>query len=165
MYSKFSTKQLADYYGVCAEVVRKKLHEYEIPLRKPGGTKSFFISKNELEELYQKYSMNQIAVILGVGETVVFKRIKEYGIVLQGSENGGHRNAKGKVFSDEHVKNLSLCRIGKNLAADNPNWKGGMVSLTCQQCGNPYHVIPARKEKSKYCSNACKIKSNRSYQI
>jgi len=37
----------------------------------------------------------------------------------------------------------------------NPNWRGGATKLTCLDCHNTYHVIPARAVISKYCSRLC----------
>lgn len=41
----------------------------------------------------------------------------------------------------------------------NPNWKGGMVTLICQQCNNTYTVIPCRIATSKTCSRLCHNRS------
>jgi 5-methylcytosine-specific restriction endonuclease McrA len=41
--------------------------------------------------------------------------------------------------------------------AQNPNWKGGMVTLQCLQCRRDYKVIPCRQFNSKYCSKPCRI--------
>lgn len=37
----------------------------------------------------------------------------------------------------------------------NVNWKGGKVTLTCQECGKEYQTWPYLKDKSKYCSKEC----------
>ena len=38
---------------------------------------------------------------------------------------------------------------------NNPHWKGGMVTISCKQCGNGIEVIPAHVEKRQFCSTAC----------
>lgn len=40
--------------------------------------------------------------------------------------------------------------------SNNPNWKGGMVTLSCAQCGKEFQVVPAKAEKARYCSVECK---------
>lgn len=42
----------------------------------------------------------------------------------------------------------------------NPNWKGGLLSKECQQCGKPYQVKRAHAS-SKFCSLQCVGKSQR----
>lgn len=38
---------------------------------------------------------------------------------------------------------------------NNPNWKGGLVEITCVHCSSVFIVKPARAEKAKYCSIQC----------
>lgn len=126
LYQFYSCSQIGEQKGVCAEVVRRLLHKHQIPLGKRGGRRSFDPPKNELERLYQSMSMKAISEHYGVGETVVFKRLKEHGIELK--EHKNHRLKPGRIFSEEHKRNISLS--GKARAAygpANPNWKGGLT--------------------------------------
>lgn len=78
--------------------------------------------------MYQKWSALEIAEKLGVGQTVVWKRLKEFGITLEGYEHGGHRRKTGRIFSDEHRKNLSIALRKLNRSGERAgNWKGGMT--------------------------------------
>ena len=113
------------------------------------------ISKDRLNNLYQKHSMREIAEIIGCGQTLIFNRIKEYKITLKGFEKGGHRKKTGKIFSEEHRKNLSLANTTK--AGDqNPNWKGGKIEIICLNCIKPFPVIRARKNTAKFCGYKCR---------
>lgn len=77
--------------------------------------------QEELRALYKKMSMKKIADHYGVGETVVFMRLKEYGI---GGIDRADRMA-GVPKTMEHRVALSRARVGKQLGAKNPNWRGG----------------------------------------
>lgn len=153
-YEHMTTKEIAELHGVSQEWVRKLLVKYGIEARPATARRTFEISKERLQALYSEHSLREIAFMFGVGETVVFKRVKEYGIKLD--EN--HRERKGKVFSEEHRKNLQLAQIGLQRGEKNPNWKGGVTpehirgraraiygmwkkaalkaaNSTCQRCG------------------------------
>lgn len=123
-----STYEIAAHYKVGSETVRKALIGFGIKRRKRGPVRSFNPPKGELEKLYQAKSMRQIADHYGVGEVVVWKRLQEHGIKLRGFEEGGHRSKTGKTFSKEHVKNMSLSRIGKRAGDKHHNWKGGIAA-------------------------------------
>lgn len=45
-------------------------------------------------------------------------------------------------------------------ASNNPNWKGGKVVIECELCGKERKVVPAKVEKSKYCSRSCSSKAS-----
>ena len=68
---------------------------------------------------------------------------------------------KGEPLPDSWKANMK----GKNtvppgLSGDNHyNWKGGPVSLTCQNCNEMFQVKPYRANTAKYCSRACKIQA------
>jgi 5-methylcytosine-specific restriction endonuclease McrA len=117
--------------------------------------RKFNISKEELNRLYQRHSMAEIAKIKGVGETVIHKRIHEYGITLEGVGRGGHRKKKGKVFTEEHRKNISAAMQGRIDGENNPNWKGGPLEKQCLNCKKEFKVTQARNETAKFCSNKC----------
>ena len=38
---------------------------------------------------------------------------------------------------------------------DNPNWKGGLVTLTCKICGKEFKVKRNRKDTAKFCCYKC----------
>jgi predicted DNA-binding protein YlxM (UPF0122 family) len=160
LYQQYTMQEIADMHGVSQEIVRRRIHEYDIAARKTGPSRAFRPSKDELDTLYQTMSMAQIAEHFGVGETVVFKRLKEYGITLRGFEGGGHRKKTGKKFTQEHCANLSASLTGKMAGEGNPRWKGGsteenlrlrrtgayikwkrgalqLAGNKCQQCGAP----------------------------
>lgn len=126
LYQFYSCEKIGKMHGVNAETVRKRLHEHGIDPQKVGGRRAFNPPKEILHDLYQQMSMRAIAEKFGVGETVVFKRLHEHGITLKDHENGGHRLKVGRVFSDEHKRNISLAQTGKKVGQKNPNWKGGV---------------------------------------
>lgn len=126
LYQFYSCAQIAKMHGVNPETVRKRLHQYEIPLGKIGGRRAFDPPKEVLQELYQAKSMREIAEHFGVGETVVFKRLKEHGIEL--AQHGNHRLKPGRIFSDEHKQNIRKSLIARVAYGEkNPNWKGGLT--------------------------------------
>lgn len=127
LYKTQSTASIGAMYGVCAEIVRRRLHELGIKPRKRGAVRQFDPDPEELRTLYQASSMAEIATCYGVGETVVWKRLKEHGIDLHGFENGGHRLKPGRVFSERHRKAISRSMRGKTGPA-NRNWKGGRAT-------------------------------------
>lgn len=45
----------------------------------------------------------------------------------------------------------------------NPNWKGGLYSKFCWQCGASFAVKYCRKDKARFCSLACANKYQTSY--
>ena len=45
-------------------------------------------------------------------------------------------------------------QYGKN----NPNWKGGTVEQTCEQCGKTFKVKPNMVGKTRFCSRDCMAK-------
>jgi transposase len=125
LYQTHSCAQIGAKYGVCAEIVRRKLHEYGIdPSAKTR--RSFDPPKKVLEALYQTKSMREIAGHFGVGETVVFQRLKEHGITLK--EHINHRLKTGKAFSESHKAAIRAAHRAKAAFGDkNPNWKGGLT--------------------------------------
>jgi len=137
LYKDHSTQGIADICDVSAEIVRRRLHEYGIKVRKNTPDRTFNPTKIELEGLYQKHSMKQIANIYGVGETVIWKRLKEHNIKLDGYENGGHRKKTGREFTQAHRENLRKSQEGKWVNEKNPNWKGGVhqENLKARQTG------------------------------
>lgn len=131
LYQFYSCEKIGRQFGVCAEVVRRKLHEYDIPAQKRGGRRAFDPPKEVLESLYQKQSMQAIAKTFGVGETVVFKRLKEHGIELK--EHKNHRLKPGRVFSETHKRNIRASLIERAAYGEqNPNWKGGLTEKNRQ---------------------------------
>ncbi|GEM_PF-5256696 len=125
--------------------------------------RNFNPPREELERLYQTLSMKQIAKHYGVGETVVHKRIHEHGIVLEGVGKGGHRKKTGKIFSKEHLANLSKAHSARlaGLAPElRPNWKGGPVQIQCAYppCGKLFTVVRARKDTARYCCHSHRSK-------
>lgn len=164
IYRNHSTVEIGRMYGVCAEIVRRRLHEFGIKTRKRGGRRQFDPPAKELERLYQKHSMREIAEKFGVGETVVFKRLTEHGITLRGYEKGGHRLKPGRTFSPEARQNMSKSKRGRWTGDKNPNWKGGvhyknirlrasaeykqwryealdLKGFKCEQCGIAQHSV------------------------
>src|SRR3954451_3629906 len=53
--------------------------------------------------------------------------------------------------------NYSLNDTVLGLGADNPNYKGGKVKVTCQQCETEFEVKPAvvKRGGGKFCSRSC----------
>ncbi len=127
LYEAHSTQAIAKKLGVNPETVRKRLHKLGVKMRPRGSIRTFVPSKQELEAEYQSKSMRQIADKYGVGETVVWKRLNEFGIKLHDYENGGHRLKPGRIFSDEHRRNIGLSMRGK-VGPLNRNWKGGKTA-------------------------------------
>ncbi len=41
-----------------------------------------------------------------------------------------------------------------HLGSGNPNWKGGNIDRTCEQCGKVFQVKPCRR-KARFCSLPC----------
>lgn len=72
---------------------------------------------------------------------------------VEGKDN--HFCSKECFHKWEKGKNFSYPKEGTLSRSNNPNWKGGKVKLTCEQCGEKFKVIPAKKETSKYCSKEC----------
>lgn len=131
LYQFQSCEKIGKQYGVCAEIVRRKLHEFGIATMKRGGRRSFDPAKEVLEALYQDKTMLEIANHFGVGETVVFKRLKEHGI--EQKEHINHRLKVGRVFSDTHKQNIRKSLIARVAYGDkNPNWKGGLTIKNLQ---------------------------------
>lgn len=126
-----------------------------------GPRRKFDPSREELDDLYQTHPMREIAKKYGVGETVVWKRIHEYGITF----NDGINENRGKPRSMDHRASLSRAHklSGRWLGENNPNYKGGPVTLVCQNpdCPLPdrkFTVVYARRETAKYCSARCRNK-------
>lgn len=135
LYQFYSCEKIGKRYGVCAEIVRRKLHEYGIAAAKRGGRRSFDPPPDVLESLYQKKSMREIAEHFGVGETVVFKRLKEHGIELR--EHKNHRLKPGRVFTEQHKDNIRKSLIARVAYGEkNPNWKGGLTVKNLQARGS-----------------------------
>lgn len=98
--------------------------------------------------------MKDIAEHYGVGQTVVWSRIHEHGITLEGVGKGGHRKRTGSVLTEEHRKNIAKSYRPQS-GSDNPNWRGGPVSITCQNCEGNFYVRRARANNAKYCGTQC----------
>jgi len=125
LYKWHSTAGIAARYGVNPETVRQRLVKFGIARRKKGGRRDFDPPAKDLAELYQSMSMAQIAQKFSVGETVVWERLHEHGIELRDFKN--HRLKPGRIFSQEHRKNLSQSMRGK-VGPLNRNWKGGKAT-------------------------------------
>lgn len=130
LYETHTLLQIARMFGVNDETVRKRLVKAGTKMRPRGGFKEFDPPKEELEQLYQTKTMIEIAKHYGVGETVVWKRLTEHGIKLRGYEVGGHRLKPGRVFSEEHLSNLStaLRKRWGGKPENHPSWKGGRTA-------------------------------------
>lgn len=128
LYQFHTCEAIGKMFGVNAETVRKRVHEHGLQAMKHGGRRSFDPPKEVLESLYQEMSMQKIAEHFGVGETVVFNRLKEHGIVQKLHKN--HRLKTGRVFSEEHRKNISKAQKKLGLVGEkNPNWRGGLTEI------------------------------------
>lgn len=128
LYQTYSCQAIGKKYGVCAEIVRRRLHEHAIAINKRGGRRSFDPPADVLRGMYQERSMREIAETYGVGETVVFNRLKEHGIALK--EHGNHRLKPGRKFTDEHKQNIRKSLIERAAYGDkNPNWRGGLTEI------------------------------------
>lgn len=153
MYQFYSCAQIGKKFGVNPETVRKRLHEHGIALGKRGGRRAFDPPKEVLETLYETKSMREIAEHFGVGETVVFKRLKEHGIELAGFKN--HRLKPGRVFSDEHKRNIRNAQIEKQAYGEkNPNWKGGLTEKN-RQLRNSWMAREWRERSLERAKNQC----------
>jgi len=42
-----------------------------------------------------------------------------------------------------------------------PSWKGGPVTMQCEQCGKPFDVVQAAAKERRFCSVECKVASQR----
>lgn len=49
--------------------------------------------------------------------------------------------------------------VGKN----NPNYRGGKITIICPQCGNEFAVKQSEASKRKYCSRRCANESHRKH--
>lgn len=157
LYKTQSTSQIAKQYGVCAEVVRRRIHEYGITVKPKGARRVFDPPASELNQLYQTMSMAQIAEHYSVGETVVFKRLKEHGIEVEGFIN--HRLKTGKTFSPEHRQALSKVKTGKWAGAKNPNWNNGVraANLQARSTGEYKQWRYAALARSSFACECCGI--------
>ena len=52
-----------------------------------------------------------------------------------------------------------MCREKHQTGNNSSTWKGGEVSIPCQECGEYFNVPPSRKERRKYCSRECQAKA------
>ena len=155
LYQFYSCKIIGDKFGVCQEIVRRRLIEHGITVLKRGGRRAFDPPKDVLYEMYQTKSMQKIAEEFGVGETVVFKRLKEHGIELEGHKN--HRLKVGRVFSEDHKKNLSASlRARATYGEKNPNWKGG-VAITNHMARLGYEAREWKKKSRERAGNRCEV--------
>lgn len=153
LYQFYSCTQIAAKYDVCAEIVRRQLHKYEIPVLKVGGRRAFDPPKAILDELYQTKSMADIAKHFGVGETVVFKRLKEHGITLKQHIN--HRLKPGRVFTESHkAKIAEAAKAREARGSKNPNWKGG-VSIEAFNARNSWQAKEWKKKSLARANNCC----------
>lgn len=159
-YKTKSTEEIGDEFGVCAEVVRRKLHEFGIKPRKRGAVREFNPPKKELENLYQQHSMKAVSRIYGVGETVVWKRLKEHGITLRDYEDGGHRKKPGREFSVEHRANMRKAQLALNRSGENgANWRGGasIKNLLVRRTGAYRDWKRKALEKAGYKCEGCGV--------
>jgi hypothetical protein len=65
-----------------------------------------------------------------------------------------HIGKKRKPFTNEHKANMSK-NHAHLLGKDAPNWQGGLVTLTCKQCGEEYKNKRSLQNISKFCSKQC----------
>lgn len=47
------------------------------------------------------------------------------------------------------------CRTAYQTGRQNPNWRGGMVEVSCKQCGRKCNVIPAKAKTNRFCNRVC----------
>lgn len=75
------------------------------------------------------------------------------------------RCKKTFVTKPSHYDRRKYCSYscaGKKLVGkDNPNWRGGFISLTCRVCSISFLRIPAKAKNSKFCSNECRWNAKR----
>ena len=76
-----SSEGIAQKFNYCKSAILKKLHQYDIPLRKAGKRK-IFIPEEKIRELYkiQKLSIYKIAEIFNTNPVTIHNRMREYGI-------------------------------------------------------------------------------------
>lgn len=80
---------------------------------------------------------------------------------------------KGRKFTEEHKRKLSLAKLGKHLVRSNEGWisfKNKMTGLNnsrwsriekiCKMCGKSFLVRNYRKDDAIYCSRKCKTDDN-----
>lgn len=94
--------------------------------------------KEELIQLYinEQRTIRYIGKFFGHCEPTILKWFKSYEIRLRTKAE------------------LGALSSGEN----NPVWKGGNITKTCEQCGEEYGTKPSLKDKSRFCSPGCKDK-------
>ena len=120
--------------------------------RKPGPSRRFSPSVEELRELYEQYSMSDIAKHYGVGETVVFKRLKEYGI--GGISRSARLSGKPKSLRHRLALSESAYSSGIRKGEKNGNWKGGKA-LAARQARSRQSYFEWRGSVLKRAGGKC----------
>ncbi len=60
----------------------------------------------------------------------------------------------GRVRWIKFYQYRDLCNSCKQISLNNPNYKGGLITLICQICNKEFKTIQSRKN-SKFCSTEC----------
>ena len=64
---------------------------------------------------------------------------------------------KREIMSEEIKLKISLNKRGKMLGAENPSWKGGMLSIECRNCHSPLGRLAGNKHP-RWIDDRSKVK-------
>lgn len=112
----YSTHRIAKIFNCDSGVIKRRLKEYEILLRRPK--EKITIPKSKLEELYieRQLSTQKIAEILGISSCGVYYKLKEAGIDTRHKKQIIlNKHELSKLYID---KNMPCSKIAKKFDCD-----------------------------------------------
>ena len=121
-----SITKIAEIFKTNPETIRRRLHEFVIPVRGKGEAKRRSdVTKEILEQKYmiERKSLEQIGKDFGVSQTLIHNRLHGYGIAARYKGEA----IKGRKFTIDHKIKLSKSKLGKLRGELNNNWRGGIA--------------------------------------